>query len=155
MDDHIRLGYVRLNFALLCLKILLFSGTCLLQPMGVLSLVDEECWFPKATDKTLIDKLLAQHTHHAKFQKPDFRDKASFSLIHYAGRVDYSCDHWLLKNMDPLNENVVSLLQESSNDFIRTIWKDGKAFSATFNIYSSLHPHCIFICIRQLPRVSV
>ena len=40
-------------------------------------------------------------------------------------QVDYSCTKWLLKNMDPLNENVVSLLQSSSDDFLRTIWKDG------------------------------
>jgi myosin protein heavy chain len=96
------------------------------KPMGVLSLVDEECWFPKATDKTLVDKLLAQHTSHPKFQKPDFRDKANFSLIHYAGKVDYNCDQWLMKNMDPLNENIVSLLQESSNEFVKTIWKDAE-----------------------------
>jgi len=97
------------------------------QPTGLLALVDEECWFPKATDKSLVDKLLAQHSIHSKFQKPtDFRDKANFSLIHYAGKVDYSCDQWLLKNMDPLNENVVSLLQESSSDFMKTIWKDGQ-----------------------------
>lgn len=67
--------------------------------MGILSLLDEECWFPKATDKTLVDKLIAQHTAHPKFQKPDFRDKASFSLLHYAGKVCYrhgnmSCDTW-------------------------------------------------------------
>ena len=29
--------------------------------------------------------------------------------------------------MDPLNENVVSLLQGSQDDFLRTIWKDGEA----------------------------
>jgi len=55
--------------------------------MGVLALVDEECWFPKANDKTLVvEKLLVQHTSHPKFQWPDFRDRANFSLIHYAGR---------------------------------------------------------------------
>jgi len=97
----------------------------LLQPVGLLAIVDEECWFPKATDKSLVEKLTAQHTGHPKFQKPDFREKANFSVLHYAGRVDYVCDEWLLKNMDPLNENVVALLQESSSDLTRTIWKDG------------------------------
>ena len=94
--------------------------------MGIFALIDEECWFPKATDKTLVNKLITQHTQHPKFQKPDFREKASFSLIHYAGKVDYNTDEWLLKNMDPLNENVVNLLQDSSVDFVRNIWKDGK-----------------------------
>lgn len=92
-----------------------------------MALVDEECWFPKATDKTLVDKLVSQHASHPKFQKPELlRDKASFSLIHYAGKVDYNASQWLLKNMDPLNENIVALLQESSSEFIRTIWKDGQ-----------------------------
>ncbi|KAI0207651.1 hypothetical protein LSAT2_007632 [Lamellibrachia satsuma] len=96
------------------------------KPMGILALVDEECWFPKATDTTLVDKLIAQHSGHPKFMKPDFRDKTSFSLVHYAGRVNYSCTKWLLKNMDPLNEHIVSLLQQSSDDFIRVIWKDAE-----------------------------
>lgn len=102
--------------------------------MGILALLDEECWFPKATDKTLVDKLTVQHSGHLKFQKPDFREKASFSLIHYAGKVDYSCDEWLLKNKDPLNENVVTLLQETGNDFIRNIWKDGTIVIACTNL---------------------
>jgi len=55
--------------------------------MGILALLDEECWFPKATDKTFVDKLVAQHSTHPKFEKPDFRAEADFSMIHYAGKV--------------------------------------------------------------------
>ena len=40
-------------------------------------------------------------------------------------QVDYSAEQWLLKNMDPLNENVVQLLQCSQDEFIKMIWKDG------------------------------
>ena len=112
--------------------------------MGVLALVDEECWFPKANDKTLVDKLLVQHSSHPKFQKPDFRDRASFSLIHYAGRVDYCCEQWLLKNMDPVNENVVSLLQESANDFMRTIWKDGVLNCFVINFINTFRASDVF-----------
>jgi hypothetical protein len=35
-------------------------------------------------------------------------------------------DQWLMKNMDPLNDNIVALLQVSSDPFTRDIWKDGK-----------------------------
>ena len=55
--------------------------------MGILALLDEECWFPKATDKTFVDKLMAQHQNHPKFEKPDFRADADFSLVHYADKV--------------------------------------------------------------------
>jgi len=118
-------------FIKICISVILYHLRCVInccatQPMGILSLLDEECWFPKATDKTLVDKLLVQHTLHPKFLKPDFREKASFCVIHYAGRVDYNCNEWLLKNMDPLNENVVQLLQESSVEFVRALWKDGE-----------------------------
>lgn len=55
--------------------------------MGILALLDEECWFPKATDKSFVEKLKGQHSSHPKFQKPDFRADADFSMIHYAGKV--------------------------------------------------------------------
>ncbi|CAL1262338.1 unnamed protein product [Larinioides sclopetarius] len=97
-----------------------------LQPMGILALLDEECWFPKATVKTFVDKLDTSHAMHPKYIKSDFRANADFSIIHYAGKVDYSADKWLLKNMDPLNENIVSLLQSSQDPFVVHIWKDAE-----------------------------
>lgn len=96
------------------------------KPMGILALLDEECWFPKATDKTFVEKLVASHLSHPKFIKSDFKSTADFSITHYAGKVDYSANQWLMKNMDPLNENVVQLLQNSSDPFVLQIWKDAE-----------------------------
>lgn len=94
--------------------------------MGFLALLDEECWFPKASDKSYVEKLKVHHTQHPKFVVPDFKSAAQIAIIHYAGRVDYVAENWLLKNMDPLNENVVALLQSSTDPFVVNIWKDGK-----------------------------
>ncbi|XP_011692301.1 PREDICTED: myosin heavy chain, non-muscle-like isoform X2 [Wasmannia auropunctata] len=96
------------------------------KPMGIMALLDEECWFPKATDKTFVEKLVGAHSVHPKFMKTDFRGVADFAIIHYAGKVDYSAAKWLMKNMDPLNENVVSLLQASQDPFVCHIWKDAE-----------------------------
>ncbi|PSN45224.1 Myosin-11 [Blattella germanica] len=96
------------------------------KPMGIMALLDEECWFPKATDKSFVEKLVGAHSVHPKFIKTDFRGVADFAVIHYAGRVDYSAAKWLMKNMDPLNENVVSLLQNSQDPFVIQIWKDAE-----------------------------
>ncbi|XP_059416869.1 myosin-10-like isoform X3 [Carassius carassius] len=94
-------------------------------PPGVLALLDEECWFPKATDKTFVDKLVQEQGTHGKFQKPrQLKDKADFCIIHYAGRVDYKADEWLMKNMDPLNDNVATLLHQSTDKFVTELWKD-------------------------------
>lgn len=57
-------------------------------PPGVLALLDEECWFPKATDTSLVEKLCQEQGNHPKFQKPkQLKDKTEFCILHYAGKV--------------------------------------------------------------------
>merc|ERR1719204_1095489 len=96
------------------------------KPMGIMALCDEECWFPKATDKTFTEKLTNSHAAHPKFVKSDFKSDADFSILHYAGQVNYSAAKWLMKNMDPLNENIVQYLQNSQDPFVCHIWKDAE-----------------------------
>ncbi|KAF7658076.1 hypothetical protein LDENG_00017600 [Lucifuga dentata] len=94
-------------------------------PPGILALLDEECWFPKATDKSFVEKVLQEQGTHPKFLKPKkLKDEADFCVIHYAGKVDYKADEWLMKNMDPLNDNVATLLNQSTDKFISELWKD-------------------------------
>ncbi|KAK2522704.1 hypothetical protein Q9966_012359 [Columba livia] len=87
-------------------------------PMGIFSILEEECMFPKATDTSFKNKLYDQHLGKSNnFQKPKpakGKAEAHFSLVHYAGTVDYNITGWLEKNKDPLNETVVGLYQKSS-----------------------------------------
>lgn len=65
--------------------------SCLSQasPPGILALLDEECWFPKATDKSFVEKVLQEQGTHPKFFKPKkLKDEADFCIIHYAGKVN-------------------------------------------------------------------
>lgn len=41
-------------------------------------------------------------------------------------QVDYKADEWLMKNMDPLNDNVATLLNQSTDKFVSELWKDGE-----------------------------
>ncbi|KAM5145495.1 myosin-1-like [Mantella aurantiaca] len=88
------------------------------KPMGIFSILEEECMFPKATDVSFKNKLYDQHLGKCKnFEKPKpgkGKAEAHFSLVHYAGTVDYNITGWLDKNKDPLNETVVGLYQKSS-----------------------------------------
>ncbi|XP_034448117.1 myosin-9-like isoform X2 [Hippoglossus hippoglossus] len=94
-------------------------------PPGILALLDEECWFPKATDKSFVEKVVQEQGTHPKFFKPKkLKDEADFSVIHYAGKVDYKAGEWLMKNMDPLNDNVASLLNQSTDKFVSELWRD-------------------------------
>ncbi|NXD55627.1 MYSS protein, partial [Corvus moneduloides] len=88
------------------------------KPMGIFSILEEECMFPKATDTSFKNKLYDQHLgKSSNFQKPKpakGKAEAHFSLVHYAGIVDYNITNWLEKNKDPLNETVIGLYQKSS-----------------------------------------
>uniref|UniRef100_A0AAR2LA58 Myosin-7 n=1 Tax=Pygocentrus nattereri TaxID=42514 RepID=A0AAR2LA58_PYGNA len=88
------------------------------KPMGIMSILEEECMFPKATDATFKAKLYDNHLgKSSNFQKPRIvkgKAEAHFALVHYAGTVDYNINNWLVKNKDPLNETVVGLYQKSS-----------------------------------------
>ncbi|KAK7167952.1 hypothetical protein R3I94_002114 [Phoxinus phoxinus] len=94
-------------------------------PPGILALLDEECWFPKATDVSFVEKLTNTHSSHCKFSKPkNLKEKTFFTVQHYAGKVDYNATSWLTKNMDPLNDNVTALLSNSSSAFVQDVWKE-------------------------------
>ncbi|KAG1663736.1 hypothetical protein FOA52_006105 [Chlamydomonas sp. UWO 241] len=81
--------------------------------LGVLSVLDAQCKFPKATDSTLAYKLRETLSEHAHFgfnpRKPD-----DFAILHYAGEVQYSCSGFLDKNKDSLSGDLLELLQGSS-----------------------------------------
>ncbi|XP_029808058.1 myosin-6 [Suricata suricatta] len=127
------------------------------KPMGIMSILEEECMFPKATDMTFKAKLYDNHLGKSNnFQKPrnvKGKQEAHFSLIHYAGTVDYNILGWLEKNKDPLNETVVGLYQKSSLKLMATLFssyasadvgdsnkgKGGKKKGSSFQTVSALH----------------
>jgi myosin protein heavy chain len=107
-------------------------------PPGILALLDEECWMPKATDKTFVEKLYKEQSAHPKFQKPKLlKGKADFIITHYAGNVEYKADQWLTKNMDPLNENVTKLMSESPDPFVAGLWRDAKIVGMEMQVQSN------------------
>ncbi|KAI4879537.1 hypothetical protein NFI96_026397, partial [Prochilodus magdalenae] len=96
------------------------------KPMGIFSILEEECMFPKATDTSFTNKLYDQHLGKCNaFQKPKpakGKAEAHFSLVHYAGTVDYNISGWLDKNKDPLNDSVVQLYQKSGNKLLSMLY---------------------------------
>ena len=99
------------------------------KPLGIMSILEEQCMFPKATDTTFKDKLYLQHLgKNHKFAKPGpsktRKFEAHFVLGHYAGDVEYNINDWLDKNKDPLNTTVVGLLQKASLKVLVDTWAD-------------------------------
>ncbi|XP_037693287.1 myosin-IIIa [Choloepus didactylus] len=89
------------------------------KPMGLLSLLDEESRFPKATDQTLIDKFEG-NLKSQYFWRPK-RMELSFGIHHCAGKVLYNASGFLAKNRDTLPTDIVLLLRSSENSVIRQL----------------------------------
>ncbi|KAI6195099.1 Myosin head [Aphelenchoides besseyi] len=99
------------------------------KPLGIISMLDEECIVPKATDMTFVQKLNDQHLgKHPNFQKPKppkgKQAEAHFAVVHYAGTVRYNANNFLEKNKDPLNDSAVAVLKSASNALTREIFND-------------------------------
>uniref|UniRef100_A0A8C4XAJ4 Myosin-7 n=1 Tax=Erpetoichthys calabaricus TaxID=27687 RepID=A0A8C4XAJ4_ERPCA len=127
------------------------------KPMGIMSILEEECMFPKASDTTFKAKLYDNHLGKSNnFQKPRVikgKPEAHFALMHYAGTVDYNIMNWLVKNKDPLNETVVGLYQKSALKLLSILFanyagadsaqetkgKGAKKKGSSFQTVSALH----------------
>ncbi|XP_053428738.1 myosin-IIIa [Nycticebus coucang] len=89
------------------------------KPVGLLSLLDEESRFPKASDQTLIEKFEG-NLKSQYFWRPK-RMELSFGIHHFAGKVLYSASGFLAKNRDTLPTDIVLLLRSSENNVIRQL----------------------------------
>merc|ERR1712061_627080 len=96
--------------------------------MGILSMLEEECIVPKATDKTYLEKLMGKHLgKNEKFSKPKPAKKgkpeAHFEVHHYAGAVGYNVTGWLFKNKDPVNEAVIGMMGSAGNAVVSLVFR--------------------------------
>ncbi|EER99532.2 hypothetical protein BDA96_02G355500 [Sorghum bicolor] len=77
------------------------------KPLGLLSLLDEESTFPKATDFSFANKLKQQLSGNSCFKG---EKEGTFEICHYAGEVTYDTAGFLEKNRDPLHSESIQLL---------------------------------------------
>ncbi|KPP61885.1 myosin-7-like, partial [Scleropages formosus] len=105
------------------------------KPMGIFSILEEQCVFPKATDATFKAALYDNHLgKSSNFLKPKGGKKGPevhFELVHYAGTVGYNISGWLEKNKDPLNETVAGLFQKSAMSLLALLFKEEEAAAGT------------------------
>merc|ERR1711962_727155 len=89
------------------------------KPMAFLAIFEEESLFPQATDATFAEKLMTNLLGKwTQFAKPNPRPDpdAHFAVIHYAATVSYNLTGWLEKNKDPLNDTIVEMIKNGSNE---------------------------------------
>merc|ERR1712142_216690 len=120
------------------------------KPAGILSMLEEECIVPKATDTTYLNKMHKEHAGKSKaYQKPTPKQTkqglGDFILHHYAGSVGYSVAGWLEKNKDPINAHTAGLFSKAGNALVAHLFQDydpdkaGKRKGSAFQTVSFRH----------------
>ena len=102
-------------------------------PNGLLPLLGEECFFPNASDASWLLKIKQAHKKHPCFSE-DRQNKDAFTISHYPGKVTYESKGFLMKNKDPLSQDLKVLMQFSDDEFVADIFKEeeqpGKRFKS-------------------------
>ena len=91
------------------------------RPHGVLALLQEECSLGSGSDANLLSKLRSHHTASAAF-KISRRHPTAFVLCHFAGDVRYETGGFLAKNKDPLHEDLMLAVRESSSPLVASLF---------------------------------
>ena len=93
------------------------------KPIGVLTLLDEESNFPKATDQTFVDKLDRHFKDNTFYCKPDQScDFPTFGIQHFAGKVEYNATYFLEKNRDNLAGMITELMCTSQVPLLQGVF---------------------------------
>ena len=91
---------------------------------GILSILDEQCLFPRSTDQTFSRAIYEKCMDHPRFDVTNSqRVNGAFSIEHYAGLVAYDSSNFLEKNKDELPKETTDLLMSSSRFFIANLGK--------------------------------
>ncbi|PKA47048.1 hypothetical protein AXF42_Ash011722 [Apostasia shenzhenica] len=110
------------------------------KPIGIISLLDEACMFPKSTHESFSMKLFQSLRNHERLEKEKFSE-TDFTISHYAGKVTYQTDSFLDKNRDYVILEHCNLLSSSKCYFISGLFtsfpEDASRSSYKFSSVSS------------------
>lgn len=98
------------------------------KPVGIIQLIDEQCRAPKATDKTLVEKLHKTYEKHAYYEAPK-RNQMTFIIKHYAGEVAYDIVGFLEKNSDTLYQDFSDVMKTSKSKTLVSLFAENNAAS--------------------------
>lgn len=91
------------------------------KPPGIFKILDEFSFLFHTKEGSFLDDLNNNFVGKKDNRFSINKLKNSFVINHYAGDVEYDVTDWIRKNMDPIDENIVKLVSNSSFEFIRSL----------------------------------
>ncbi|XP_050366725.1 myosin-16 isoform X2 [Argentina anserina] len=104
---------------------------------GIIALLDEACMFPKSTHETFSTKLYQTFKDNKRFIKPKLT-RSDFTIVHYAGEVQYQSDQFLDKNKDYVVPEHRDLLTASKCSFVAGLFPSVSEEAAKSSKFSSI-----------------
>nr|WVH45742.1 MyoC [Craspedostauros australis] len=84
---------------------------------GLLAMLNEECVRPKGTDQAFVTKALAANKQ-SPCLFPNKVNRMGFGIHHYAGKVMYDAEEFVIRNQDTLPTDLSDLASLCSNEII-------------------------------------
>jgi hypothetical protein len=101
------------------------------KPVGILALLEEECSLGNATDLTFINKLEKTFgTGKSNANKYFIKNRTKpdhFSVVHFAGAVEYNVNNFLDKNRDTLSVTTKEVMLSSQLSLVRDLFTERAA----------------------------
>ncbi|XP_040927699.1 unconventional myosin-XV [Betta splendens] len=92
------------------------------KPHGILRILDDQSYFPQATDHTFLQKCHYHHGNSPLYMKPKM-PLPEFTIKHFAGRVTYQVFKFLDKNYDQVRQDVLDLFVRSKNKMVSNLFQ--------------------------------
>uniref|UniRef100_A0A672QZD4 Unconventional myosin-XIX-like n=1 Tax=Sinocyclocheilus grahami TaxID=75366 RepID=A0A672QZD4_SINGR len=95
-------------------------------PSSIFSLLNEDCRLNRASDaKQFCVRLQKELSHNASISWDKFSKQPHFTVAHYADKVSYQIEGMMEKNKDPVPPELISLLQNSQDSLLHSLFADG------------------------------
>lgn len=85
---------------------------------GLLAILNEECVRPKGSDREFVYKAKDTNKNSACLINDKLLGPMDFGIHHYAGKVVYFADGFLVRNQDAIAADLKEIAKKSSNDII-------------------------------------
>lgn len=89
-------------------------------PNGLLDILDEQSYFPKATVDSLLNRFDENYKGHPNYEK-DMKSKESYVVRHYAEKVSYLATDFLDKNRDTISSDLLEAFSGSTSQLLHVV----------------------------------
>lgn len=89
---------------------------------SVLSILEDQCLAPGGADSKIVSTCNSSFSEHAKYKQCKVAGDSNFTIVHTIGPIQYCSSGFILKNKDVLTGELITLVNESSNPVVSTLF---------------------------------